>query len=306
MRGYSKIKEMKQDYETIVIPEDLEERVKKGIAQAKEEAAGKERRHSGKFVWGTRIAGCCAAAMLALVLLSNLNAPIARAMSDIPVLGSIVKIVTFRTYESKEQDMSASVKIPEVEVKDSDGKKNDTASRNINDAVEEYTQQIIKQYEADVKATGGKGKEQVSTDYQVVTNNSRLFSLKINHVVELNTSGVTIKIYHMDKETGKLIQLKDIFKENTEYLPVLTKEVKRQMRQQMAADDQKIYFIDDEDLPETNWKGVTDEANFYINGDGNLVLDFDKCEVAPGYMGACAFTIPQKTIQDMIKTEYFQ
>lgn len=301
MRDYVKINEMKQDYETIPVPEDLKQRVEKGIAQAKEEEKVKR-----MPVWGFRIAGCAVAAMLVLTLLTNLNAPIAHAMSDIPVLGSIVKIVTFRTYESNDKDMSAKVKIPEVEIKDSEGKKNDAATEEINKAVDEYTQEIIEQYKADVKATNGEGKEEVSVDYKIVTNNTNLFSLKIDTTVALNTSGITIKIYHIDKKTGKLIQLKDIFKDDADYLSVLTKEVKRQMRQQMREDDQKTYFIDDEDMPETNWTGLTDEANFYINSNGELTLDFDKYEVAPGYMGACEFTIPQKLIKDMVKTEYFQ
>ena len=32
---------------------------------------------------------------------------------------------------------------------------------------------------------------------------------------------------------------------------------------------------------------------------------FDKYEVAPGYMGACQFCIPQERIQNIIKKEYF-
>lgn len=301
MRGYVKIDEMKQDYETIPVPEDLKQRVQKGITQAKEEEKVKR-----IPVWGLRIAGCAVAAMLVLTLLTNLNAPIAHAMSDIPVLGSIVKIVTFRTYESNDKDMSAKVKIPEVEIKDSEGKKNDAATEEINNAVDEYTQEIIEQYKADVKATNGEGKEEVSVDYKIVTNNANLFSLKIDTTVALNTSGITIKIYHIDKKTGKLIQLKDVFKDDADYLSVLTKEVKRQMRKQMLEDDQKMYFIDDEDMPELNWTGLTDEANFYINSNGELTIAFDKYEVAPGYMGACEFTIPQKLIKDMVKTEYFQ
>ena len=29
-------------------------------------------------------------------------------------------------------------------------------------------------------------------------------------------------------------------------------------------------FIDDEDMPEINWKGLTKDANFYINKKGNM------------------------------------
>lgn len=309
MRDYAEINEIKQDYETIPVPWNLKQRVKEGIEQAKkEEDEGKlmkGKKFSKKAGLGLKITGGVVAAFVGLALLSNFNAPVARAMGNIPVLGSIVKVVTFRTFESSEKEMQADIKIPEVEVRDSSGKKNDTATKEMNDAVDKYTQEIIEEYKADVKAVNGEGKEEVTVDYQVVTDNARLYSLKIDTVVALNTSGVMIKIYHMDKESGKLIQLKDIFKADADYLSVLTEEVKRQMRQQMAEDDQKIYFVDNEDIPDVNWKGITEDANFYINKEGKLVFAFDKYEVAPGYMGACEFEIPQKLIKDMVKTEYF-
>jgi len=309
MRDYAEINEIKQDYETIPVPWNLKQRVKEGIAQAKkEEDEGKlmkGKKFSKKAGLGLKITGGVAAAFVGLTLLSNFNAPAARAMGNIPVLGSIVKVVTFRTFESSEKEMHADIKIPEVEVRDSSGKKNDTATKEMNDAVDKYTQKIIEEYKADVKAVDGEGKEEVTVDYQVVTDNERLYSLKIDTVVALNTSGVMIKIYHMDKESGKLIQLKDIFKADADYLSVLTEEVKRQMRRQMADDDRKIYFVDNEDMPDVNWKGITEDANFYINKEGKLIFAFDKYEVAPGYMGACEFEIPQKLIKDMVKTEYF-
>lgn len=309
MRDYAEISEIKQDYETIPVPWNLKQRVKEGIEQAKkEEDEGKlmkGKKFSKKAGLGLKITGGVVAAFVGLALLSNFNAPAARAMGNIPVLGSIVKVVTFRTFESSEKEMRADIKIPEVEVRDSSGKKNDTATKEMNDAVDKYTQKIIEEYKADVKAFAGEGREEVSVDYQVVTDNARLYSLKFDTVVALNTSGVMIKIYHMDKESGKLIQLKDIFKADADYLSVLTEEIKRQMRQQMAEDDQKTYFLDDEDMPALNWEGITEDANFYINKEGKLVFAFDKYEVAPGCMGACEFEIPQKLIKDMVKTEYF-
>lgn len=311
MRDIVEISKMKQDYETIPIPLDLKQRVKEGIAQVKKEEDEEEgkimkgKKISKKALLGLKISGGAVVAIVALALISNLNAPAARAMENIPLLGSIVKVVTFRTFESSDKEMSANVKIPEVEVRDSSGKKNDAATKKINDAVDQYTQKIIEQYKEDVIATNGEGREEVSVDYQVVTDNRRLYSLKIDTVIALNTSGITVKIYHIDKETGKMVQLKDIFKEGTKYLQALTEEIKNQMRQRMAEDDQEMYFIDDEDMPEINWKGLTEDANFYINKKGNLVFVFDKYEVAPGYMGACEFEIPQGVISGMVKGEYF-
>lgn len=306
MKNYSNLREMKQDYQTIPMPKNLEERVKLGISNAKKETETKRHFYQRPSFW-MKSGGCVVAAMAAFTLLVNFNTPIAHAMSQIPVLGSVVKVVSFQTIELSSKDMKAKVNIPEVAIKDTSGKENKEASKKLNDSVKEYTAQIIQQYKKDVEETKGEGKEEVSTDYKVVTDNSRLFSLKFNtNLIAANTSGNMIKIYHVDKATGKIITLKNIFDRDSNYLDILTQEIKKQMHQQMAKDDQKTYFIDNADMPEDNWKGLTDAANFYINKKGELTILFDKYEVAPGYMGFCKFTIPSDVIKDIVHTEYLK
>lgn len=290
---------MKNVYDNIEIPEELQEHVKTGINEGEQKAGEKGTSH---VKWIVRIGSVAAAAVLAFGLLLHFNENAAYALSKVPVLGNIVKVVSFRDFEDSTGEMSASVHIPEVKVTGKDKKTEVEASKELNDQIKAYTDKIIDEYQKDVKDTKGKGRENVTTDYEVVTNNDRLFSLKINSVVQLNSSSNDTKVYHLDKKTGKCITLKDIFKDNTHYRTTLTKEIKRQMREQMKADKQKIYFIDMKDM---NWQGVEKDADFYINGKGELVMLFDKYEVAPGYMGACQFTISQECIQDIVKPEYF-
>lgn len=45
--------------------------------------------------------GAAAAAMIAITVLVNATPALANAMEQIPVIGSIAKVVTFRTYEDK-------------------------------------------------------------------------------------------------------------------------------------------------------------------------------------------------------------
>lgn len=293
----------KEEYGSIPLPGNLEERVRQGISQAKEEIGHPKVFYLRPSFWA-KAGGCVAAAMAAFVLLVNTNAPIAHAMGKIPVLNSIVQIVSFHTFEDDTKEMHAQVNIPEVEIKDSSDRTNDAATKELNDKIEEYTSQIIKEYKNDVKMFNAEGREEVTTDYSTVTNNDKLFSLRIDTEVSLNTTGATVKIYHVDKNAGKCITIQDIFKEDSGYLESITKEIKQQMRQQMAEDEDKHYFIDSTDMPEDNWQGLTTDANFYFNKKGEFIIVFDKYEVAPGYMGVCEFTIPSTVINDSIKPEY--
>ena len=46
------------------------------------------------------------------------------------------------------------------------------------------------------------------------------------------------------------------------------------------------------------------EHNFYWNENGDLVIPFDKYEVAPGYMGTPEFTIEKNVIANFLLPEF--
>ncbi len=296
----NRLEKMKMKYQNIKIPAEVKNRVCMGIQQAKEEnRKGKERIRSC-YIWIRSCAGV-AAAMITFVVVVNCNANIAYAMEEIPVLGTIVKVVTFSSYQSKDDDMSADIHTPQIEVEEDSNMKD--AAQRINKTVKEYTDEVIRQYEKDVEATNGQGTENVTTDYEVVTDSDALFSLRVNTTVALNTSGVTIKIYHINKKTGKMITLRDLFQENVDYKKILTDEVLKQIKEQMEKDENVTYFVDD-DIPEWKWQGITDDANFYFNEDGCLTMVFDKYEIAPGYMGVCEFTISKDITDGVLADDY--
>ena len=100
--------------------------------------------------------------------------------------------------------------------------------------------------------------------------------------------------------TGERLQLKDIFKEGTDYITPISENIKEQMQAQMAADDNVHYWLNDE-IEECNFKTITDETSFYLNKKDNLVISFNEGEVAPMYMGAVEFEIPVDVLSDIRK-----
>ena len=111
-----------------------------GIAQAKREQKGviimKFAKHTG---------GVAAAAMLTITLLANLNPTTANAMEQIPVIGSIAKVVTFRTFEDKKGNFEADIQVPQVTLENS-GETQVPANKSI----EEYANEFIADYEKEL------------------------------------------------------------------------------------------------------------------------------------------------------------
>ena len=302
-----KLEEMRQNYENIKIPAELRQRVEAGIRQAKEETKMKKR--SKVIVYTGRVAGGVAAAMVMITVMANSGAAIAHAMAKIPVIGAIAEVVTFREYESTDNNnnMEADIKIPEVSVKNEDGTVNEETTQKINKSIQEYTDEIIAQYEADVKAAGeGEGHMNVELDYSVITDSDRLFSIRFDQLLVMASGTQMVKIYHIDKQTGEMISLSGLFKEGADYITAVSENIKQQMKEQMAADESIIYWLNNEEMPESNFESVKEDTTFYVNEDGKLTIVFDEYDVAPGYMGSVEFEIPTEAVEDLVQEGFLK
>ena len=300
--NHEKIDKMKQEYERIEVPEALKMQVETGIRKGKRDA----RKGRAGFLKG---AGTVAAAMIALVISVNVSPTIAHAMEEVPLLGTIVKVVNFSTYSDVQDDknMEANVDIPQVSVTNQDGEVLSDETDELNQEVKKYAGDIIESYQSDVASIedGENGNEAVDSSYQVVTDNDRLFALRIDTSIVMAGSNQYTKIYNIDKETGNTITLKDLFQKDSDYLNRITEEIKKQMKENMEKDSNLQYFLD-EDVDGYSFDGIKNDVNFYVNKDGKLTIVFDKYEVAPGYMGIVEFTIPTNVISDIVKDGYLQ
>ena len=244
--------------------------------------------------------GAVVAAMLAITIMANSGASIANAMMKIPVIGAIAEVVTFREYKDTTNNMEADVKVPEISVTNEDGTVNEETTEQINKSIQEYTDEIIAQYKADVEASGGEVNQLVELDYQVITDAERLFSIRFDKLTIMASGAESVKIYHIDKQTGQMIGLSGLFKDGVDFINPISDNIKEQMRQQMAEDEGKMYFLDS-DMPESDFQSITEDTTFYVNDSGKLVIVFDEYEVAPGSMGSVEFEIPTEVIQDLVQ-----
>lgn len=319
----SKLMEIKSDYKNIPIPRELKERVTLSVEAAKEElsaASGKTEQTSSpsrsvksRTAWKSpafsmrklalRTAAAAAAIVLLITVMANSNEAIAYAMEQIPVLNAIARVVTFREYNHNQNNMEANVKVPSVSVEQPDGTPLEEPTKQLNQQIEAYTSAIIAAFEADVAASGEEGHESLNLDYKIVTDNDRLFTLRFDQTIVMAGSMHEINIYNLDKTTGALITLKDLFTEGSDYVTAISDSIKEQMEAQMAADENIQYFYGT-DMPELNFNEIDPEEDFYVSKDGTLTLVFDKYQVSPGYMGSVEFEIPTEAIAEIVKEGY--
>lgn len=301
-----KLKDLRTDYYSISVPTEGLTRVKERMEEAKQLKIHLKNKHRCQIIGGS-----IAAALALIIALPNTNQSIAKAMEKIPVVGSIVKVITFRDYDYDDNNYHAHVTIPQIE---EDGtpyiaditdntKANQNATSQINKDIADYAQTLINQFEADVKADkNSEGHQGLDFSYKVITDTPEWFTLKID-VVETAASGYQYsRYYHINKSTNEIITLKDLFQEDSDYLTIISDSIKEQMREQMKEKgDEAIYWIDQTDFPENNFESIQDDQNFYFKNDGSLVIAFDEYEVAPGFMGCPEFVIPSSLLESISK-----
>jgi len=277
-----KLLRMKDRYHNIPVPDAARVSLAAGIERAK-----KEKRRIQMMKMTKRTGFTAAAAMAAIVIMANASPVTANAMEEIPVLGAIAKVVTFRTFEDANNNYEAKIDIPKVSINEKDNVK-------VNRSIEEYANQLIAEYEKQVAGDqAGDGHYSVTSSYDVVTDNDNYLSLRINTTVIMASGAESVKIFTIDKETGNVVSLKDLMKDKADYITAISDNIKKQMEEQMAADDSKMYFYNTGEDSVDEFKQITGDESFYFNANGEIVIAFDEYEVAPGYMGAVEFTIPK-------------
>ena len=246
----------------------------------------KRRRH-GKVLryFGTAMAACLAI----FIALPNLSAQAADTLQALPLVGPLVEIVTFRTYTEDTENHHAMVEIPTVEGQ-SDNPVYNESIQAINEDVEALTSTLIAQFEADAAELGEEAHTALEVRHRVVTNSDTWFTLELEVWQGSGSSNTTYYYYHIDKTTGEIMQLSDLFQDDG-YVAAISQEILRQMRK-ANADGTGVFWVDSE-YEGLNFQSIDPDQNFYFDENGDLVIVFNKYEVAPGSSGCPTFTIPR-------------
>lgn len=287
-KNYEKLEKLKQDYEEKHMSDEQKNRLKASILEAKLEKKRMRKRKALKYT------AAAAAAMAVFVILPNTSANMAYAMSNIPVIGKLVEVVTFRDYEYDDERHQADINVPELT-----GETVKEGAEEINAEIRQLTDRIVKEFEEGLKLEDGY--QDVTVSYEIVSTTDAYFTLKLMYYQGAGSGYQEEHYYTIDLKTGKRIRLKDLFQEGADYITPISEDIKNQMREQMKADENKAYWLEDKDIPDADFRAITDETEFYVNENDHLVISFHEGDVAPMYMGVVTFEISEDVIKNIRK-----
>lgn len=256
-----------------------------------------------------------AACFCLLLLLPNLSKETAYALQSIPGIGSYFQLITFRKYSFEDGNHKAEVVLPKLEQgkdeKDTadkgqsmereslsqggeagsltakESEKNNSA-QEINFDIEKKTDELIAQFKQEIQDSEFKN---LTVSSQVILDSADYYVLALSALQQEGDSFTQNHYYTINKHSGKLLQLSELFPNNTDYQKILSDEVISQMKAHNQKGEYPYFIQDGED--DQGFMEVEKNQSFYINGEGKLVLVFPQGEVAPMAQGEQQFIMPE-------------
>ncbi len=247
----------------------------------------------------------------------NTNEVLAKELGQLPVIGSLVRVLTITSYHEEDGDHDITVNVPEIEVEETgtagtgEVPQTEEASgmsdADIEEAVNAQIQKIVDDHVAQAKekfaeykdaffATGGTEEEwggrtmDINVDYEVKYQEGSVVSLVLSTFEGWVAAQELRYYYNIDVAQNRELTLKDLLGED--YVNIANESIRRQMNERAAADENLVYWgVTETESSIDGFVTVDENTDFYINEKGNPVVCFGEYEVGPGFMGIQEFEI---------------
>ncbi len=290
-----RLEKMKERYEEIVIPQELNARIEQEIMksrrqQTEKSRAGKRRRYQ-KIIRSMEAMAAAVGILFTAAL--NTSPAFAKEAAQLPVIGGLARILTFRSYETEKDDIAVSVEIPTIEmIAEDTGIMVDGINEEIFTRCSQYAEDAVlraEEYRNAFLETGGTPEEwkehkiKITVNYEIKQQNNDYLSFVVRGTENWSNAYNESIYYNLDLNTGKLVTLEEMLGSN--YMELVNESIREQIAERQKAGE--IFFA----AEEGGFTGISQEVKFYINEENRPVIVFAKYEIAPGASGEIEFEI---------------
>lgn len=224
------------------------------------------------------------------ILLINCLPSTVSALETVPYINKAIEVIDFRTWGWQWGDSKINIKEP----KTNDEDMNKVIKRYVEECKTVFNEYFARKYNGYVAAEFRS---------EEIVNDDSIYTLRLYYTIQAGSSAEYSRYFVVDKNSGEIVIINDLFRLGTDWNGIISAEIKRQMAEAVA-NGEAIYFGYGMWANNMNAFEKLDEPNFYINEDHQLVICFDESEVAPGNMGSPSFTIPFEILEDIVVKNY--
>jgi len=206
---HKKLKDLKDQYKAISIPKELEMIVEKNL----------QRPQKKKRKWPIFLASAAAATLLFTAGL-NTSPTMAKSLADVPIIGPVVKVLTFTEYEMVKDKYSADIKVPQIS-----GSSSEIQALNEKYAAE--GKELYEQFKTEIEEMEA-GNMAVNSGYTVQTDTDELLSFGRYVEVTVVSYSTVMKYRTIDNKSETVITLPSLFKHDR-YIEIINKNIDDQL-----------------------------------------------------------------------------
>lgn len=288
----------KDSYEHMEIPEELHLRINDIII------SDRKKKTERKVIFMLKRSLATAAVFLAVFTAGlNVSPAFAETASELPIIGTLAKVLTIRSYHTDEGDFRIDMEVPAIISSDTSAESTEEFTNAVNaeiqHLIDEYTASAKEEFEEYKKAffaTGGTESEwdnrqmDIIVDYEIKYQKAPILSLELITAKGWVAASEERHYYNLDLDSGMEIKLSDLLGED--WIALCNKEIDKQISERIASDPGlSFYGYGDNDLTGEKFSTIDETTDYYINADGNVVIVFPEYSIAPGYMGIQEFVI---------------
>lgn len=268
----------KQDYNQINIPDDLDQLVSQSIHQGK--AFNKKATMNKGFKLA--LTACCG---LIIFCFPHVFASVNQNDNQSGILHSW-------SLSSKDESSSVQANVPFLASYD-----DSELSKEINQEIFEIIDEKIQFVKAEAMENDNLSREKSIPDDMPEAMHDLYIDYRIQYesedivsfVISIENAYLSVEhfnyYYTLNIQEKKELTLSDFIQDGQ--IELINQEIKNQIQQRELEDDNNCFFHD-----ENEFTSIKENQSFYINENKQLVLVFERYEIAPGYMGEVEFIMP--------------
>ena len=195
------------------------------------------------------------------------------------------------SYSEKADNWSIEISVPRIS-----GMASEVEQDELNAHFFECKDEMIAEYKQNVEfakqsiAEGGEPHFGYQYSWDVITDSDDYFVFRTVWFLAAGSSTSLNEYWNLDKKTGKLLDFDEDAVTSLEQMASIREQIFAKM-QEVNESGEGMFWTEDDSL-DISLGQVRYLNHWYYNQDGDLVITFDKYEIAPGAMGSPEFVIP--------------
>ena len=195
------------------------------------------------------------------------------------------------SFSEKEENWSVKISVPRIS-----GMADEKAQDQLNAHFLAEKDSVKEGYEQDAEyarkslAEGNQPHFSYEYYWDIITDSDDYFVFRTSSFVAGASSFTGNEYWNLDKKTGQLLDFEKDAVTTPEQMSAIRDKIYADMKASIDSGE-GMYWIEDDTFDKQLAK-VGELNHWYYNADGDLVITFDKYEIAPGAMGEQQFVIP--------------